>query len=60
MLQHLADTAADAEGRDRRPVPVIEDRALGDQLTVLVADALQAGVAPADVHARLVALRRAP
>jgi hypothetical protein len=63
LLQHLADAAADAAGRDRRPVPVLADRALPDQLVVLVADLLadlpdddQAAVA--DVHHRLVALRR--
>lgn len=59
VLQQLADAAADAEGRPRRPVPVLADRALPDQLVVLVRDALEAGADPAPVHRALVALRRA-
>ena len=67
LLQHLADAAADAEGRPRRPVPVLSAHALGDQLAVLATDLL-AVLAPddpaaqpglADVAERLTALRRA-
>lgn len=38
VLQQLADLGADAEGRERRPVPVLGAHALGDQLRVLVQD----------------------
>ena len=58
VLQALADDGAHADGRDVRAVPLLADRALADQLTVLVADAVESGVPPAAVHARLVALRR--
>jgi hypothetical protein len=58
LLQELADLAAEAEGGERREVPLLADRALGDQLAVLVRDAVDAGTDAADVHARLVALRR--
>ncbi len=40
LLQHLADVAADADGRRRRVVPVLADRAVPDQLAVLARDAL--------------------
>ena len=66
LLQPLADAAADVEGRRRRPVPVLADRAVGDQLALLVADALACADGPErrpavldDVTARLGALRRA-
>jgi hypothetical protein len=60
LLQHLADTAADAEGRPRRPVPVLAAHAVGDQLVVLVADvrAQPGDGALEDVAERLTALRR--
>ncbi len=60
-LQHLADAAADAEGRERRPVPELAPHAWGDQLTVLVTDALAALGPDGDpeVGRRLTALRRA-
>ena len=63
LLQHLADAAADAEGRARRRVPQLGAHALGDQLAVLAADLLAA--VPADgpelaaVADELTALRRA-
>lgn len=66
VLQHLADVAADLEGRGRRPVPELADRALPDQLVVLSSDLITAAPAAdeaadeasvAGVHARLVALR---
>ncbi len=74
LLQHLADLAADAQGRRRRAVPALADRAVPDQLVVLAADVLDLtgpadglGVAPPpsgtvdldDVATRLRALRRA-
>lgn len=74
LLQHLADLAADAQGRRRRAVPVLADRAVGDQLAVLAAEVLDpaepggAGGAPPvplagdqldDLASRLAALRRA-
>ncbi|PWJ56104.1 hypothetical protein SAMN06264364_10179 [Quadrisphaera granulorum] len=65
VLQELADAAATVEGRPARVVPVLEDRALGDQLAVLGRDLLVAcrgsgDDAPlADAAARLEALRRA-
>ncbi len=74
LLQHLADLAADAQGRRRRAVPVLADRAVADQLAVLASDVLglaepaegPGGPPPPpgavdldDVIARLVALRRA-
>lgn len=60
QLQHLADVAADAEGRPRSLVPRLASHALGDQLSVLVDDALAVVDADgrADVAARLTALRR--
>jgi len=38
VLQRLADLAADAEHRARRPVPELPGRSLGDQLLVLAHD----------------------
>jgi len=38
VLQQLADLGADAEGRARRPVPVLDAHALADQLMVFVHD----------------------
>ena len=43
MLQLLADLAADAEGRPRRPVPVESPVVIPDQLRVLADDLLAAG-----------------
>ena len=42
-VQRLADAAADAEGRPRRPVPLLADVNLADQLTVMVDDILRTG-----------------
>jgi hypothetical protein len=62
VLQELADAAADAEGRSRRPVPRLAPHALADQLVVLVQDVLAAPGADETVlaaaHDRLVTLRR--
>jgi len=61
LLQHLADVAADGEGRERRPVPRLAPHALADQLTVLTRDALAVvpdQTAADDVGRRLAALRR--
>ena len=38
VTQNLADLGADAEGRARRPVPVLAAHALGDQVRVLAHD----------------------
>jgi hypothetical protein len=40
VLQVLADLAADAEGRPRRPVPALAPHGLGDQVLVLGHDLL--------------------
>jgi hypothetical protein len=46
LIQRLADRTADAEGEPRRAVPRLEnDLALPDQLRVIAADAVAAGVA---------------
>ncbi|MBC3761601.1 hypothetical protein ACUN7V_06180 [Quadrisphaera oryzae] len=60
VLQELADEAASAEGRVPVVVPVLEDRALGDQVAVLGRDLLDVGDAAALERAahRLEALRR--
>lgn len=60
VLQHLADTAADAEGILQRPVPRLAPHALADQLTVLAHDALAVvgSEDAADIGRRLAALRR--
>lgn len=59
--QHLADLAAAAAGRDRRPVPVLAPHAAADQLTVAARDVLAEGDEPAVAAAAeaLTALRRA-
>ncbi len=61
VAQRLADLAADAAGRARRPVPRLPDPSAADQLTVLVADVLAEGDEPALASAadELTALRRA-
>lgn len=61
VLQPLADAVADASGERVRPVPVLADRAVADQLAVLGADALDPALPPAalaDLAGRLTALRR--
>lgn len=61
VLQPLADAVADAAGEPRRPVPVLADRAVADQLAVLGADALDPALPPAalaDLAERLTVLRR--
>ena len=60
VAQRLADLAADAAGRDRRPVPRLADHAAGDQVAVLGADVLAEGDAAAHAAAlaELTALRR--
>ncbi|WP_432491903.1 hypothetical protein [Kineococcus gypseus] len=45
--QRLADVAADAEGRARRPLPHLALHGLGDQLAVTGADVLAHGDPPA-------------
>jgi hypothetical protein len=59
--QLLADLAADAEGRDRRPVPALAAHAAADQLTVTARDVLAEGdeAAVSAAAAALTALRRA-
>jgi hypothetical protein len=59
--QHLADLAADAVGRDRRPVPVLAPHGVADQLAVTAHDVLAEGdeTAVVDAAAALTALRRA-
>ena len=47
LAQHLADLAADAERRPRRPVPRESDLILPDQLRVMADDLMAAGPAPA-------------
>ncbi|TXR56441.1 hypothetical protein [Quadrisphaera setariae] len=62
VLQELADAAATAEGRAPVVVPVLAERALGDQLAVLGRDLLSAAGDDAPLEraaARLEALRRA-
>lgn len=60
VLQLLADLGADAEHRDRRPVPVLAAHALGDQVLVLGHDLLTAdSVARETGLASLTTLRRA-
>lgn len=53
-LQRLADLAADAEGRPRRPLPVLRAHALGDQVLVLAHDVAAAGAADGLGAARAV------
>ena len=62
LVQRLADEAADAERRAHVPVPDLGPAAVMDQLTVVVVDAVAAGLSPGgadDVRVRLRALRRA-
>ena len=42
-VQRLADAEADAEGQPRRPVPLLAEVNLADQLTVMVDDILRTG-----------------
>ena len=58
-LVALAVDAAERRGDDHRDVPVLRPHALGDQLTVLVHEALAAGAPAPEVAGRLAALRRA-
>lgn len=46
LVQRLADLAADAEGRPRRPVPRDHDMILPDQLRVMADDLLAANPSP--------------
>ena len=46
LVQRLADRAADAEGRPRRPVPRGSDLILPDQLRVMADDLLAAAGEP--------------
>ncbi len=57
-LAVLAVEAATGRGDHHRDVPVLRPHALGDQLTVLVHEALAAGVPASEVTARLARLRR--
>lgn len=43
LVQALADLAADAEGRPRRPVPALGGDALPDQVAVMCDDLLRTG-----------------
>jgi hypothetical protein len=61
VLQRLADLGADAEGGPRRPVPLLAEVNLADQLMVVVDDVLRTGD-PAALRAaatELAALRAA-
>ncbi|MEV6637604.1 hypothetical protein AB0M54_43430 [Actinoplanes sp. NPDC051470] len=53
LVQHLADLAADAEGRPRRPVPRLHPMVLPDQLRVMADDLIGSG-APLEGAASLV------
>ena len=59
--QRLADLAADAAGRQRRPVPELAAHGAADQLAVMAHDVLDEGgeQAVAEAAAALTALRRA-
>lgn len=59
--QALADLAADAAGRERRPVPVLATHGVADQVAVTAADVLAEGGAQQQGAALdvLVTLRRA-
>jgi hypothetical protein len=46
LVQRLADLAADAEGRSRRPVPRDSDLILPDQLRVMADDLIAAADEP--------------
>ncbi|HEY6741324.1 MAG TPA: hypothetical protein VI110_03120, partial [Lapillicoccus sp.] len=56
VVQALADTVAEADGRPPLPVPDLGPATVMDQLTVMVFDAARAGLNP---QAELAALRRA-
>jgi len=56
VLQQLADLAADAEQRPRRPVPVLAAHALADQVLVLAHD-VEVHADPAAVAAATLALQ---
>lgn len=58
-LDLLATQAADLRGDEHRTLPLLRPHALGDQLTVLVREALEAGADPQAVGHRLATLRRA-
>lgn len=58
LAQYLADAAADAEGRARRPVPrLTPDTHLPDQLRVLAADLLLAAAPAASLTEAADAVR---
>lgn len=57
-LHRLADLAGRARGRPAPPVPDLDVTALGDQLVVLSADAVAAGVPEEQVTAVLADLAR--
>jgi hypothetical protein len=57
-LDALAVEAADLREDEHRDVPRLRPHALGDQLSVLVREALAAGVPAGEVATRLVRLRR--
>lgn len=60
-IGRMADLGARVEGRERIPVPDAGDRALADQLAVMIDDVAAAGTAPdmRDGVDILVGLRRA-
>ncbi|MDQ2782166.1 MAG: hypothetical protein M3Y26_06475, partial [Actinomycetota bacterium] len=58
LIQQLADSAAEEEGRARIPVPDLGPSVVMDQLTVMVHDAASGAGAEAMAD-RLVELRRA-
>ncbi len=55
-LQELAELAAARRATPAPIVPALGPHALGDQLTVLIADAVRAGVDGAEIDRVLVAL----
>ncbi len=59
LLDLLATQAADLRGADHREVPILRPHALGDQLVVLVREALDAGADPGTLTRSLTDLRRA-
>jgi hypothetical protein len=44
LAQHLADRVADLSGRSRQPLPDLGPAVVMDQLSVMVYDALEAGL----------------
>jgi hypothetical protein len=56
LIQLLADLAADAEQRPRRPVPREHDMILPDQLRVMVDDLVAAGPSPEALSAATTAV----